>query len=237
MRSQTLPFSTSTGMKMSLTWFPKDDPEHAPQVYLTGEGYGTGALRVAVVDERVCPPAVTVARSSQDEHFQVAEADATKVANFLAVYARHVTEFVRHTNEYYEAKLVEVATSEDCEGCGCIIAAGATLCDTCATADMLEADLSCIVTEQVERLDSKYRKGAKEHGGRGWEMATAKLVSNAQDEVTDLTCYLSWLAGHVETIREMAMNAICSVEDRDTVRAHAELTALLELIEGKPNRG
>lgn len=138
--------------------------------------------------------------------------------------------------------------TKPCDSCGCAIAIGVSTCDTCSMGDEMEDDLKTIVCCSVERIESKYRKGAKEHGGRGWEMGTQKLIANALDEAADLTCYLTWLEQQQQTIYEMAQN-IVSAMDADNEKlveelmlsvelsSYKEAKSLLDLLEGKPNRG
>lgn len=130
-----------------------------------------------------------------------------------------------------------ITESKDCELCGCIISAEHTYCDTCKMLDTLEDDLTDIKTEQVTRIDLKYRVGAKEHGGRGWEMGTGKLIENAQDEVADLTCYLHWLSGHYETILELSQNANAAFAAGRPEDAEREVAALMKVLDGRPDRG
>ncbi len=56
--------------------------------------------------------------------------------------------------------------------------------------------MRAIGESMVKKLDAKYRKGQKEHGGNIWEKAG--MLANAEDEVTDLAVYVHTLRGQLE---------------------------------------
>lgn len=234
--------------RITLTAFDERDPDNCDPVFMSGTRFGTVRMRRAVVDNRFFPPRVTIAESATTPQIIVPESDAQRIALWLTKYAKYHTEVIEHPNSYCEDKaeaelesrmegMPVIHASKDCELCGCVISAEHRFCDTCKMLDTLEDDLTNIKTEQVTRIDLKYRVGAKEHGGRGWEMGTGKLIENAQDEVADLTCYLHWLSGHYETIIELSQNANAAFADGRPEDAEREVAALMKVLDGRPDRG
>lgn len=56
-----------------------------------------------------------------------------------------------------------------------------------------EQHLEKIKKEFTEKVDAKYRKGVKEHGGNLWEYSIEDLINMALDEAIDQYTYLSTL--------------------------------------------
>ena len=53
-----------------------------------------------------------------------------------------------------------------------------------------KAHLSYILSQALNRIDVKYHKGAKEHGGVLSDMSKEDLLDNAIDEAVDQLTYL-----------------------------------------------
>lgn len=53
-----------------------------------------------------------------------------------------------------------------------------------------ERHLQSIKDEFLKRVDQKYRKGQKEHGGNLFDYARLDLVENTIDEAIDMVTYL-----------------------------------------------
>lgn len=62
-----------------------------------------------------------------------------------------------------------------------------------------EKHLASLKKEFVEKLDKKYRQGAKEHGGNIWD--NNNLLDEAIAETVDLYAYLQTLKKIVSEIR------------------------------------
>lgn len=78
----------------------------------------------------------------------------------------------------------------------------------------------------VRRLDAKYRKGQKEHGGNIWEKSG--MLANAEDESTDFIVYL-------HTLREQLQEAAALLKRDRYPDAVAKAREIIEKIIGKPN--
>lgn len=78
----------------------------------------------------------------------------------------------------------------------------------------------------MRRMDAKYKKGQKEHGGNIWEKAG--MLANAEDEVNDLVVYL-------HTLREQLEEAYALLKRETYPQAIAKAREIIEKIIGKPN--
>lgn len=57
------------------------------------------------------------------------------------------------------------------------------------------------INDQESKLYvDKYMRGAKEHGGKLWEMSIVDLLNNAIDELLDLKSYLFTLKTRIEDL-------------------------------------
>jgi lipopolysaccharide biosynthesis regulator YciM len=84
--------------------------------------------------------------------------------------------------------------------------------------------LKDIIGSISRRVDEKYRKGQKEHGGDLW--LKSGMMDNAMDEVSDLVTYLY-------TMREQIEEAAgCLRVERNH---DGKALAILDKILGKPN--
>lgn len=86
--------------------------------------------------------------------------------------------------------------------------------------------LRIIEASFIRRLDAKYRKGQKEHGGNIWEKAG--MLANAEDECTDFVVY-------IHTLREQLEEAHALLKRETYPQAIAKAREIIEKIIGKPN--
>lgn len=82
------------------------------------------------------------------------------------------------------------------------------------------ADISVAV---CRRIEAKYRKGQKEHGGNLWEKEG--MLENIMDEITDLLVYAHTLREQMENLRGMI----------DIDRKGSKEAAMIQKILNKPN--
>ena len=86
--------------------------------------------------------------------------------------------------------------------------------------------LKIIEATFMRRLDAKYRKGQKEHGGNIWEKAG--MLANAEDECTDFVVY-------IHTLREQLEEAYALLKRDNYPHAVSKAREIIEKIIGKPN--
>jgi hypothetical protein len=78
----------------------------------------------------------------------------------------------------------------------------------------------------MKRINAKYKKGQKEHGGNIWEKAG--MLANAEDESTDFIVYLY-------TLREQLEEAYALLQRETYPQAITKAREIIEKILGKPN--
>lgn len=98
----------------------------------------------------------------------------------------------------------------------------------------IEVHAVSIGNEIKQELVTKYMAGAKEHGGKIWEIPTEKLVGAAIEEAIDQAVYLKTLQQQITHLKGLVKDLFSTIElnEEPLQPNQAELIRQIEVLLG-----